>query len=210
MIRNIGAFSNFLHIAADQSGKIVNYSTIARETGVSSKTIKGYYEILEDTLIAVRLEPYLKSARKRLVLHPKYYLFDLGIINSLNGRITEESVKPQTIYRTLFEHFIILETYRLIHYFEKPYRLYDWRSSHGAEVDLVIESHNKLLAIEIKTTKVIQPKDLKGLASLMDEHPRAIPLCVSINVVPYQREEIPVIPWKLLFEKEYLNLSLHR
>jgi predicted AAA+ superfamily ATPase len=210
MVRNIGAFSNFIHIAADQSGKIVNYSTIARETGVSSKTIKGYYEILEDTLIAVKLGPYLKSARKRLVLHPKYYLFDLGVINSLNGRITEESVKPPTIYGTLFEHFIILEVYRLIHYFEKPYRLYHWRSSHGAEVDLIIESHNRIWAIEIKTSKVLQPKDLKGLASFMDEHPGAIPLCVSINDLPYQRGEIPVIPWKLLFEKKYLGLSHHR
>ncbi|MCP4270040.1 MAG: ATP-binding protein [Candidatus Brocadiaceae bacterium] len=207
MVRNIGAFSNFLHIAADQSGKIVNYSTMARETGVSSKTIKGYYEILEDTLIAVKLEPYLKSARKRLVRHPKYYLFDLGVINSLNGRITEESVKPPTIYGTLFEHFIILEVYRLIHYIEKPYRLYHWRSSHGAEVDLVVESHNRVWAIEIKSSKVVQSKDLRGLASFMDEHPGAIPLCVSINDLAYQRGKIPVIPWKLLFEKEFLRLS---
>ncbi len=80
IVRNIGAFSRFLDMAADQSGKIVNFSTISREAGVSSKTIKGYYQILEDTLIAVKLEPYLKNARKRLTIHPKYYLFDLGVI----------------------------------------------------------------------------------------------------------------------------------
>ena len=98
----------------------------------------------------------------------------------------------------------------MIHYFEKPYRLYHWRSSHGAEVDLTIESHNKLRAIEIKTSKIIQPKDLKGLASFMDEHPEAILLYISINDVPYQKGKILITPWNLLFEKEYLNLSLHR
>ncbi|MCP4368260.1 MAG: DUF4143 domain-containing protein, partial [Deltaproteobacteria bacterium] len=105
------------------------------------------------------------------------------------------------------EHFIILEVYRLIHYIEKPYRLYHWRSSHGAEVDLVVESHNRVWAIEIKSSKVVQSKDLRGLASFMDEHPGAIPLCVSINDLAYQRGKIPVIPWKLLFEKEFLRLS---
>ena len=57
VVRNIGAFSRFLDMAADQSGKIVNFSTIARETGVSGKTVKGYYQILKDTLIAIKLEP---------------------------------------------------------------------------------------------------------------------------------------------------------
>jgi predicted AAA+ superfamily ATPase len=64
IVRNIGAFSRFLDIAADQSGGIVNYSTIARNTGVSSNTVKAYYQILEDTLVAFKLEPYLKSAKK--------------------------------------------------------------------------------------------------------------------------------------------------
>jgi len=44
LTRNISAFSRFLDLAADQSGKIVNFSTISRETGVTSKTIKGYYQ----------------------------------------------------------------------------------------------------------------------------------------------------------------------
>ena len=100
IVRNIGAFSRFLDIAADQSGKIVNFSTIARDTAVSSNTVKGYYQILEDTLIALKLEPYLKSARKRLTMHPKYYLFDIGVINAINGKIFPSSVKGTSTYRS--------------------------------------------------------------------------------------------------------------
>jgi len=206
IVRNIGAFSRFLDMAADQSGKIVNFSTISREAGVSSKTVKGYYQILEDTLIAIKLEPYLKSCRKRLTMHPKYYLFDIGVINAINGRISVSSVKGSTIYGMLFEHFVILESFRLIHYAEKPYRIFHWRSSHGAEVDLVVEAVDMLWAIEIKSSSTIKPGSLRGLRSFMGDHPDARPLCVSICDTPYMAGDIPVIPWRDLFGKDYLNL----
>jgi len=206
IVRDIGAFSRFLDMAADQSGKIVNFSTIARETGVSGKTVKGYYQILEDTLIAIKLEPYLKSARKRLTIHPKYYLFDIGVVNAINGRTSISSVKGSTIYGMLFEHFVILETYRLIHYAEKSYRIFHWRSSHGAEVDMVVEANDGLWAIEIKSSRIVKSGVLKGLRSFMEDHPDAEPLCVSICDTPYMAGDIPVIPWRTLFRKGYLNL----
>lgn len=206
IVRNIGAFNRFLELAGDQSGKIVNYSTFARDTGVSSKTIKGYYQILEDTLIALKLEPYLKSARKRLIMHPKYYLFDIGVINAISGRISVSSVKGTTVYGMLFEHFVILETFRLINYAEKPYRMYHWRSSHGAEVDLLVETVDSLWAIEIKSSPTVRSGDLSGLKSFMGDYKNSKPLCVSTADKPYIAAEIPVIPWKYLFGKEFLDL----
>lgn len=206
IVRNIGAFSRFLDVAADQSGKIVNYSTIARDTGVSSKTIKGYYQILEDTLIAIKVDPYLKSARRRLTMHPRYYLFDLGVINAVSGRVSVSPVKATTVYGTLFEHFVILETYRLIHYAEKPFRMYHWRSSHGAEVDLVIETADALLAIEIKSSPTVRPGDLTGLRSFLKDYTNAIPVCISTCDQPYMAGNISVLPWKFLYRKDYLHL----
>lgn len=207
IVRNIGAFSRFLDMAADQSGKIVNFSTISRETGVSGKTVKGYYEILEDTLVAIKLEPYLKSARKRLVMHPKYYLFDIGVINAINGRTYISSAKGSTVYGMLFEHFVILETHRLIHYAEKPFRIFHWRSSHGAEVDMIVESVDVVWAIEIKSSPVVKSGNLRGLKSFMEDHPNARPLCISTCDTPYMAGRIPIIPWRMLFEKDYLNLA---
>ena len=206
IVRDIGAFSRFLDMAADQSEKIVNFSTIARETGVSGKTVKGYYQILEDTLIAIKLEPYLKSARKRLTMHPKYYLFDIGVVNAINGRTSVSSVRGSTIYGMLFEHFVILETYRLIHYAEKSYRIFHWRSSHGAEVDMIVEASDGLWAIEIKSSQIVKSGVLKGLRSFMEDHLNAKSLCVSTCDTPYMAGDIPVIPWKTLFRKDYLNL----
>lgn len=205
LVRNIPAFSKFLTIAADQSGEVVNYSNIARETGVSSKTVQGYYQILEDTLITLKLEPFLKSARKRLVRHPKYFLFDTGVINSICGRTTLESIKTPSIYGRLFEHFVILETFRILSYWEANCRLYHWRSAHGAEVDLVVEKDSELWAIEIKSNPVVHSRDLRGLQSFVADYSSAKALCVTTAEQPYLAGDIEVIPWRMLFESDWLG-----
>jgi predicted AAA+ superfamily ATPase len=205
LVRNISAFSRFLELAADQSGKIVNYSTISRDIGVNSKTIQGYYQILEDTLVANKLEPYLKSARKRLIRHPKYYLFDLGCMNSLLGRTIPEAIKSPTVYGLLFEHFIILELYRYLRYSNRHFHMYYWRSSHGAEVDLVLEIGNDLWAIEIKSSSVVKSMNLKGLKSFLQDYPKAKPICVSKADQPYRLGNVTVLPWPDLFSHEWLG-----
>lgn len=203
LTRNLNAFSKFLDIAADSSGEIVNYSNIARETGVASKTIKEYYQILEDTLIAFHLEPYIRSRRKRLVEHPKYYMFDIGVINAICGRL-EINLKAQTkIYGKLFEHFIILEINRLIHYFEKPWKIYFWRTSHGAEVDLIIEkSKDTIYAVEIKSSEYVASKELTGLKQFAAVYPKAKLFCVCRTEKPYRQNNISILPWKIFIEEE--------
>ncbi len=204
--RNISAFSKFLEIAADQSGSIINYSNIARETHVSVKTIQGYYQILEDTLIAIRLPVYTRSARKRLVLHPKYYLFDTGVIQSLTGRSSQTIREGTSLFGNLFEHFVILEILRLASYALKDWHFYFWRTAHGAEVDLVIETGNDLWAIEIKTSQQINSNQLQGLQSFKEDYPQAKLICVSNVSRAYKVGSIPIINWRSLFNLDYLNL----
>lgn len=206
LTRNISAFSRFLDLAADQSGKIVNFSTISREAGVTSKTVKGYYQILEDTLVALKLEPYLKSARKRLVRHPKYYLFDPGCVNSLVGRTHAASIKTPTVYGMLFEHFVILEIVRLLSYSQQFFRVFHWRSSHGAEVDLIVEKEDALLAIEIKSVPRVRTGDLRGLKSFIEDYPDSRPVCISTADRPYMAGDLPIIPWQMVFGPEWLDL----
>lgn len=202
LVRNLGAFSRFLDMAADNSGEIISYSTLAREIGLASKTIKEYYQILEDTLIAFHLEPYLKSARKRMVMHPKYYLFDMGIINSICRRLTSTLKSKTYIYGKLFEHFIILEVNRLIKYLEKPWRIYFWRTSHGAEVDLIIElPEKKLYGIEIKSAEYVSHKDVKGLKQFLSDYPYAKGICVCNAQNPYEEKSISFLPWRYFFAK---------
>jgi len=75
VVRNLGGFARFLDVAAAQSGEILNASNVASDAGVSARTVREYFQILEDTLIGFRLEPWRKSPRARLVGHPRFYFF---------------------------------------------------------------------------------------------------------------------------------------
>src|SRR3989338_8766138 len=149
--RNIGGFSRFLDLAANQSGELVSFSAVARECALPVRTVQSYYEILEDTLIGLRLPPWQRSLRKRLVGHPKFYFFDLGVTNAINRRLT--SPLDPMIRGRLFEQFMILEVSRRLHYTLSEAQLFFCRTNHGAEVDLLIEKHGTIrAACEIKRT----------------------------------------------------------
>jgi predicted AAA+ superfamily ATPase len=201
LVRNVPAFSRFLELAADQSGGLVNYSTFAAETGVASKTIREYYQVLEDTLVAFAVPPYTRSARKRLTRHPIYHLFDLGVCNALAGRLAAQPTRGTSAYGRLFEQFIVLELKRLLTYRELDWPMYYWRTAHGAEVDVVLETDGGVWAIEIKSGATIRPTELSGLRSFRGDHPDARLVCVADIDRPFNVGDIECLPWRSFFDQ---------
>lgn len=197
IVRNVGAFARFLKLAAVESSNLLNYSNIAREAATSSQNIRDYFQILEDTLIGYFLQPYDKSTRKRLVKHPKFYLFDNGVRNALLKNLKED-IEPGTYdYGIVFEHFIVNEVIRLNQYLKKDFEFSFYRSASGAEVDLIIEdSKGKVFAIEIKSSEVPSKADLKGLFSFKEIRNDAELICVSRAVSKRDLGDITVYPWK--------------
>lgn len=195
LVRNLGGFARFLDVVAAQSGELLNASAIARDAGVATRTVQEYVQILEDTLIAFRLEAWRKSVRARLVAHPKRYLFDNGVLNALNRRLTAE---PDPVQRgRLFEHWVIQEFRRVIDYAGAEARLFHWRTNHGAEVDLLVERHGELkAAIEIKTSRQISGADLTGLRSFATENPGVPRLVVTPEARPHRLEDVLVTDWR--------------
>jgi len=195
LVRNIGGFSRFLELAASQFGELVSYTAIGRECQVRTRTVQSYYDILEDTLIGLRLQAWPKSPRKRLVAHPKFYLFDQGVTNSLNRQLTA----PPDPVRTgrLFEQWTVLETHRMLNYLGSEAGLYFWRTNHGAEVDLIIEKYGKpVAAFEIKSTSHISGNHLSGLRAFREDYPD-VPLHVVAQVEhPFRLDDVLVLPWK--------------
>lgn len=200
IVRNIGNFSRFLDVAASQSGEVLSFSSISRECEVAYKTVQSYYEILEETLIGFRLEPWRKSLRKRLTAKPKFYLFDLGVINSINK--TLEASSTPVMRGRLFEHFIILETYRIQQYRQSETQLYYWQTKDQAEVDLLLERHGKIIgAFEIKSGKNISKTELSGLRSFLEDHPDVPGYIIADVKESYRLDSIQVLPWKEYLEK---------
>jgi len=197
-IKKLDPFRKFLEVAAQSSGKIVNYANIARDVGVDDKTIKQYFTILEDTLIGFFLEPFQHSFRKRLSLKPKFYFFDVGVVRAL-ARMLTLAVKPRTsMYGELFEHFVILECLKLASYFQSEYRFSYLKTKDDNEIDLVVERPGEpILFIEIKSSTDVHKADLVSFAQLVADFGDCEAVCFSNDRVSKKYDKITIIPWQV-------------
>lgn len=183
LVRNLGGFARFLDVTAAQCGDILNYNAVGRDASLAARTVQEYFQILEDTLIGFRLPAWRKSQRGRLVTHPRFYLFDTGITNALNRRLTGHL--HATEMGRLFEQWIVLECLRQIDNRHDEAQLFYWRTNHGAEVDLLVEKHGQLrLAVEIKFKTRVVGADCTGLRTFATEYPD-VP-CVLVSQVPHE------------------------
>lgn len=197
LVRNADAFRRFLEIAAQSNGKILNYSKIARDTGVEDKTVKVYYEILCDTLIGFQLEAFHPSFRKRFVQKPKFFFIDLGVARTL-ANLVDVSVHPSTsYYGELFEQFVIVEIARLVSYYEVDYRLSYLLTASGVEIDLIVERPGKsTLLVEIKSGKQVPERELSNLMGIAREMKNAEAICLYDGVNALRYDGVDLIPWR--------------
>ena len=200
-IRNIASFSRFLEMAAFSNGEIVNFSNIATDCGVSSPTVKEYFQILEDTLIGRFLQSFQKKAKRRVILSPKFYFFDVGIANYLLKR-TGVDYGSEAFGKT-FEHFIYQEIYAHSKYSDSNYDISYWRTASQIEVDFVLGGGK--VAIEVKSTDLAQSRHFKGLIEFAKEFNAKKLILVSND--PYTRQigNISVMPWKIFLEELWSN-----
>lgn len=196
-IRNISSFSRFLEMAAFSNGEMVNYSNIASDCGISAPTVKEYFQILEDTLTGRFLPSFQKKPKRRVILAPKFYFFDIGIANYLlkRGKIEMGSES----FGKAFEHFIYLEIYAHSKYTDLNYSISYWRTASQIEVDFIIGDHE--VAIEVKSTNLVNLRHIKGLKSFADEYPVKKLIVISNDPYPRQIDNIMVLPWKIFLDQ---------
>jgi len=168
LVRNLPVFSEFLNAASLSDTELVNFSTIARDCGVSSPTIRGYFEILEDTLLGRWLPAYVKRPKRRVIGAPKFFFSDIGVVNQLAKR--SDLRQGSELYGKAFENWVFHELSARNAYSEAFARLSYWRLASGIEVDFVV--NDMQAAIEAKATARISADHLKGLRALAQDHPR--------------------------------------
>jgi predicted AAA+ superfamily ATPase len=201
-VRNVGSFYKFLTLAADASGSIVNYSSLAHDTGVPVNTMREYFRILEDTLIGSFLPAFTKSDTKRLIKHPKFLFFDTGVRNALLGRTSVALSEGTAEFGRSFEHFVILELIRMNAYKEKSFRFSYFRTHNGSEVDIVAESPSgETWGVEIKASSDPNLRTAAGLHSLKEVIPKAHLICACLAPRKRVSGEITILPWQDLFSE---------
>jgi predicted AAA+ superfamily ATPase len=200
-IRNVGSFTRFLEMAAFSNGEIVNYSNIASDCGVSSPTVKEYFQILDDTLTGRFLPSFQKKAKRRLISAPKFYFFDIGIANYLLKRTGIEY--GSITFGRAFEHFIYQEIYAHSKYSDLNYNISYWRTASQIEVDFVLGDGE--VAVEVKSTDMAQLRHFGGLNHFANEYSPKKLILVSNDPYPRQVGNISVLPWKIFLEELWSN-----
>jgi predicted AAA+ superfamily ATPase len=185
LTRNLPCFASFLSAAALSDGQLVNYTTIARDCGVSAYTVKEYFQILADTLLGRFLPAYRKRPKRRVIGTPKFYFADVGLVNHLarRGRLEPGS----ELFGRAFENWVFHElcAYRAYHGFGLEFAY--WRLASGIEVDFV--SDDLALAIEAKATRNVHMDHLKGIRELAAEHRVGRRIIVSLDEHPRRTDD---------------------
>lgn len=209
-IKKLDPFRKFLEVAAQMNGKIINFHKVALDVGVDDKTVKKYYNILEDTLIGFFLEAFQHSVRKRLNSKPKFYFFDTGVVKSLTRMLTIPTVPKTTLYGDAFEHFIILECIKLSSYYNNDYRFSYLMTKDDVEIDLVIERPGRpLLLIEIKSNDNVTRESISSFINLTNDFGEYEAVCLSNDPFTKIIENVKVFPWQEGIKKYFTDAKLY-
>ena len=191
--RNLEGFARFLGVAADWAGHHLDVSKLAAAAQVARQSATRYFEILEDTLLVFRTEPFTRSLTRRLVQHPKFYFFDVGVRNGLLGSFDVSSDRIGLLFEQLFFSQLAAGAAAA----DRDLRIASYRTEHGAEVDFVVESGREVWAIELKASRQVNRTDLRGLhsfADFLDKKHRS--LLLYLGDERRRVEGVDVLPWQ--------------
>ncbi|MBJ6609483.1 MAG: ATP-binding protein [Candidatus Thiothrix moscowensis] len=167
---NLDAYKRFVQMLAFASGDMINSSNFARSLDVSQPTIKNYLAIVEGTFLWRQIPSYQKNASKRLVKMPKGHLRDTGLINYLLRIQSEDDMKAHPQFGRIWETFVIEQLIRHFRNGLENASFYYYRTQHQAEIDLIIETDDGLIPVEIKAGSVTAKRQLAALEQFIQEY----------------------------------------
>ncbi len=192
LTRNITSFARFLEVASFSQGSILNVSEVARECKIERKVVENYFTILEDLLIATRLPVFTKKAKRKTVVHPKFYYFDAGVYQSIRPKGPLDT--PELIGGTAVETLVYQELCAVNEYERLDFKIYFWRTVDQQEVDFILYGERGLIAIEVKSGKTIHPSNLTSLRLFKEEYPIAKLFVFYGGKEPIYRDDITILP----------------
>jgi len=200
LVRKLPPFSRFLTMAAFMNGQLLNFSQLASDIAVPASTIREYYSILEDTLIGFPLLPWTQSQKRKAIATAKFYFFDTGVTHALAQ--TQTLDRNSDLYGRSFEHWIGMELRSYLGYRRLSEALGFWRSTHQHEVDFVVGDHT---AIEVKATRKVTARDLKGLEAIQEENVFKQLILISQDPIETKHGKISCLHWKTFITRLWKN-----
>ncbi len=200
LTRNIPAFSRFFDALSFSHAELLNYSSIARDCAVDSKTVREYFQILVDTHLGALVEPFRRRRSREVITRaPKFYLFDVGVAGQLVGRRIQQAAGAD--FDRALEHFALMELIAYRSYREHDFPIRFWRTKSGLECDFILGSEGTA-AIEVKGGARVRPADLRGIRAYVDEHsPREAVVVCNETEARRTGDGIWILPWRQFLER---------
>ena len=196
LTRNVPAFSRFFEAMGYAHGELTNFSNVARECGVSSKTVKEYYQILVDTLLGSMVAPFKKRQGRQVITRSsRFYLFDVGVAGILAKRHLSET--RGLVFGKAFEHFIFCELKAHLPIGALHLR-YSILGTQSAWVDFVLGDGE--VVIEVKGTSRVDAKSLRSLRTFVQEYAPRKAFVVCNEPVERVVGPIRIVPWKVFLQ----------
>lgn len=172
-IRQRQSLADLLTRVAAQTGQLLNISEVGGAVGVDRRTAEAHLRLLEDLFLVARLPAWGRTLRSRVNARPKVHVVDSGLSARLL-RLTPtnlSSLDPSALteFGGLLETFVVGEIRKQVSWIDEPITLGHWRTSDGAEVDLIVEfDDGQVIAFEVKANERARATDFTGLRQLRD------------------------------------------
>jgi predicted AAA+ superfamily ATPase len=211
-ILNIGdlvAFQTFLRMCAGRVGQLVNLSSLAGDCGITHNTARAWFSVLETSFLAFRLPPYHANIGKRLVKTPKLYFYDTGLACALLGVHDPAQLREHPLRGALFENWVVSQIVALRAHQGLPASAFFYREPNGFEVDLLVDTGERLLAVEAKSSQTVAGDFLAPLRALTERlhaDPRMPEVSCSLvygGDASQRRGDTRVVPWSGISEHRW-------
>lgn len=210
LVRQLGDFARFLEVMSFSHGSLLNTTNIANECGISRKTVDSYLSILEDFRLSFTLDVFRKRAQRAVVAHPKFYYFDAGVFRFLRPQGPLD--RASEINGATLEGMVAQHLHAWCDMQSTKHTLTFWRTRTGLEVDFIVYGPQTFLALEIKNSEKINPKeDLKGLKAFREEYPEAKVILLNRAKKALVIDEILCLPCETFLSQihPYQSLTSH-
>lgn len=173
-LRDLSAFIRFFNIIAPRSCSLVNKSDLAKDADLSEATVNNYLSMLAMIYQVVLLQPYSANIAKRFVKSPKLYMTDSGVFCHLLGIRNADELTSSRYKGEVVETFVLGELLKHIGYSTTQPRLYHYRTSDKKEIDFILETHDLIVALEVKAGQTVKRDAFKHIAELQQRSAKRV------------------------------------
>ncbi len=209
-IRDLGItktreFGEMYRILSSRAGQILNYNELSNSLNLSLQTVKQYLWYAEKTFQIDLCFPYFQNRKKEITKSPIVYFRDIGFMNYSSGNFHTDL--KSTDLGFIFQNFIFQHLREKIRYENST--LNYWRTTDGAEVDIILRTPKEIIPIEVKYRTFKKPEITRSLRNFIEKYKPPTVWIVNLNytdIMKLGETLVHFIPWHRMIRLEFSNL----